>query len=130
MKAERLAQLLHEAVWDESLLTAVPREILEMVLRYILDTDIDKTAFEDRVQEIHNPQARTNAMSLAQQYRQEGRQEGCQEGIWIGKIQVLQELMGERVSEKAELSAFTEAELSEQFRRLQMRYNEQFKNVD
>ncbi len=123
MKAERVAQLLHEAVWDESLFLAVPREILEMVLRYILDADIDKAAFEVRIQDIQNPQARTNAMSLAQQYRQEGRQEG----IWIGKIQVLQELMGDRISEKAALGTLTELELEEQFRCLQIRYNAQFK---
>ncbi len=142
MKAERLNQLLHEAVWDESLMVQVPREMFEMLLRYILDADIDKTAFMHKVEAIHNPQARTNAMSLAEQFRQEGlekgRQEGLQtgiqtgrqEGIWIGKIQVLQELMGECVSEKTDLSHSSGAELAEQFRSLQSRYNTQFKKPD
>ena len=124
MKAERLAQLLHESVWDESLLVQVPRDIFEMVLRYILDAEIDKTAFEHRILEISNPQTRANAMSLAQQYRQEGRQEG----VWIGKIQVLQELIGEVVSDKSKLSSLSEIELEEQFKELQLRYTKMFKN--
>jgi hypothetical protein len=61
-------------------------------------------------------------MSLAQEFRQEG--------IWIGKIQVLQELMGVKVSEKAELSSHTEMELAELFRRLQIQYNSQFKRSE
>jgi len=46
MKAERVSQLLSAAVWDESLFTHIPREIFELVLRYILAADIDKAAFE------------------------------------------------------------------------------------
>ena len=131
MKAERLKGLLHDAVWDESILLQVPHETLELVLRYILDTDIDKTAFENRISEISNPQTRTNAMSLAQQYRQEGRQEGRhegrQEGIWIGKIQVLQELVGSKVSDKIELESLTETELIGRFCELQQQYDARFK---
>jgi predicted transposase/invertase (TIGR01784 family) len=80
MKAERIARLLDEAVWDESLLLQVPQETLELLIRYILNADIDKAAFDRKVQSVSHPDVRTTAMSLAQQLRQEGRQEGRLEG--------------------------------------------------
>jgi len=76
MKAERLNQLLNDAVWDESLIGRVPTSLFELLLRYILAADIDKEAFETKIQGVQNPATRANAMSLAQAYRQEGRQEG------------------------------------------------------
>ncbi len=51
-----------------------------MLLRYILASDIDKPGFERRIQSIEDPQRKTDAMTLAQQYRQEGRQEGLERG--------------------------------------------------
>jgi len=80
MKAERLDQLLGEEVWDEFLLHQIPRETFEMLLRYILSADVDKKAFEIRVNSIRDLETRSKAMTLAQQYRMEGRQEGRQEG--------------------------------------------------
>ncbi|MCB1224730.1 MAG: Rpn family recombination-promoting nuclease/putative transposase, partial [Verrucomicrobiales bacterium] len=76
MKAERLNQLLDDAVWDEALLEQTPEQLFEFILRYVLAADIDKEGFESRLSELQNPQLRTNAMSLAQVYRQEGRREG------------------------------------------------------
>jgi hypothetical protein len=80
MKAERLGALLEDVVWEEDLLIQVPPELFEMVLRYILGRDIDRGAFETRLNKIGNPQIRSKAMTLAQVYRQEGRQEGLQKG--------------------------------------------------
>lgn len=80
MKAERIAKLLDEAVWDESLLLHLPKETLEQLIRYILNADIDKEAFDRKVQNVSHSDVRTTAMSLAQQLRQEGRQEGRQQG--------------------------------------------------
>ena len=80
MKAERLNQLLNDAVWDEALLEQTSAELFELILRYMVDREIDKGAFETKIQELQNPTTRTNAMSLAQVYRQEGRQEGRMEG--------------------------------------------------
>ncbi len=76
MKAERLEKLLEEHVWDESLFLRVPREIIELLIRYILDADVDKAAFDRKVMTVTNPEIQNTAMTLAQQYRQEGRQEG------------------------------------------------------
>ena len=80
MKAERLTQLLHDSVWDENLISQIPLEMFEVLLRYILAADIDKEAFRDRLQQIKDPHTKASAMTLAHQLRQEGRQEGHQEG--------------------------------------------------
>lgn len=81
MKAERLGELLGDPVWDEALIAEVPARIFEMVVRYILDGEIDRRAFEDRVKRIENQQVRSQAMTLAQVYRQEGRQEDILEAL-------------------------------------------------
>lgn len=81
MKAERLGQLLGDAVWDENLILRVPRELFLIVLRYILSGEIDKEVFKNKLSEISDPEIRADAMTLAQQFRQEGRQEILQANI-------------------------------------------------
>ena len=76
MKAERLEKLLEDIVWDEALFLRVPQEIIELLIRYILDADVDKAAFDRKVMTVANSAIQSTAMTLAQQYRQEGRQEG------------------------------------------------------
>ncbi len=80
LKAERLDDLLNEAVWDEVLLAEVPQRIFELVLRYILGCEIDTTAFRRKISDIVDTQTRSTAMTLADRLRQEGRQEGREEG--------------------------------------------------
>ena len=80
LKAEKLQALLDDPVWDESLLIQLPSASFEMLMRYILDRDLDKPAFRRRLKTLRNPKLSKNAMSLAEQFRQEGRQEGHQEG--------------------------------------------------
>ena len=75
LKAERIDQLLNDAVWDESLISQIPSPLFEFLLRYILAADIDEDQFMTKVQNLQNPSTRENAMSLAQQLRSEGRQE-------------------------------------------------------
>jgi predicted transposase YdaD len=58
------------------LLIQLPSASFEMLMRYILDRDLDKPAFRRRIRTLHNPKLSKNAMSLAEQFRQEGRQEG------------------------------------------------------
>ena len=85
MKAERIDRLLDNAVWDESLFVQIPRETFELLLRYILAADIDKTAFESKIDAIQNPQTRTNAMTLAEQYHHEGLEKGLARGLADGR---------------------------------------------
>jgi predicted transposase YdaD len=94
MKAERLKKLLDAVVWDEALLVRAPRVLLEQWLRYLLGADIDKEGFELNLKQIQEPETRTDAMTLAQQYHHQGRQEGRQEDV----IEAL-EIRFERVPE-------------------------------
>ncbi len=89
MKAERCNQLLDDAVWDESLMSQIPEGIFEMVIRYLLNAEIDSEGFESRLRMVSHSNLKESAMTLAQQLtqkgidrgRQEGRQEGLQEAI-------------------------------------------------
>ena len=80
LKAEKLQALLEDTIWDEALLIQLPSASFEMLMRYILDRDLDKPAFRKRLNTLHNPKLSKNAMSLAEQFRQEGREEGREEG--------------------------------------------------
>jgi predicted transposase/invertase (TIGR01784 family) len=95
LKAEKLQALLDDTVWDESLLIQLPPSSFEMLMRYILDRDLDKPAFRRRLKTLRNPKLSKNAMSLAEQYRQEGirkgRQQGRQEGHQEGRQEGHQE---------------------------------------
>ncbi len=73
LKAEQMAQLLGDAVWDEALIERVQGGIFDMVVRYILSADIDKEAFSHRVKKLRNTKIQTEAMTLAQQFHQEGQ---------------------------------------------------------
>ena len=96
LKAEKLEALLDDPVWDESLLIQLSPVSFEMLMRYILDRDLDKPAFRRKLKTLTNPKLSKNAMSLAEQFRQEGReetrslaeqfrQEGHQEGRQEGR---------------------------------------------
>jgi predicted transposase/invertase (TIGR01784 family) len=101
LKAEKLQTLLDDLVWDESLLIQLPSASFEMLMRYILDRDLDKPAFHRRLKTLRNPKLSKNAMSLAEQFRQEGirkgrqqgRQEGHQEGLIFSKQQDILEAL-------------------------------------
>ncbi len=99
MKAERSNSLLDKAVWDESMMARIPPEIFEMLLRFMMNADIDTDAVERNIKEIQTPQLKQTAMTLAQKLRQEGlqtglqtgRQEGRQEGLQTGRLQALRD---------------------------------------
>jgi predicted transposase YdaD len=85
MKAERAAKLLADPVWDESLLVRIPRETFELLIRYILNADIDMDAFDGRVKSIQQSETRFTAMTLADQLREDGLQKGLQKGRQEGR---------------------------------------------
>lgn len=76
MKAERLAELLADVVWEQALWRELSEELLAMVVRYLLAAEIDSDAFLSRLEKLGDTQTQQTAMTLAQQFRQEGRQEG------------------------------------------------------
>lgn len=131
MKAERLARLLSDPVWDEALLIQIPREIHELLIRYMLRADLDKEAFDARVHAIRQKELQSATMTLADQLREEGLQkglqEGRQEGLCIGKIQALEEFLGLPVSSRETLEGRTLDELEATRLRLHAEYEERFK---
>ena len=76
LKAEKLQALLDDLVWDESLLIQLPSASFEMLMRYILDRDLDKPAFRRRLKTLRNPKLKESAMTLAEQLHEEGMQRG------------------------------------------------------
>ena len=122
MKAERIAKLLDDQVWDEALMSQLPREILEFIIRYILDAGVDKDAFDRKICRITQPQIQSSAMTIAQQLRQEGRQEG----LWVGKILALEELMGLAPTDAQALAALTIPELERRYAQLRREYDSRF----
>jgi len=80
MKAERSGQLLSDPVWEEALLQQIPGTVFEMILRYLLEADVDSEGFHRRLNEISQTELKDSAMTLAQQIRQEGRKAGKREG--------------------------------------------------
>ena len=80
LKAEKLQALLDDPVWDEALLVQLSPASFEMLMRYILDRDLDKPAFRKKLKALQNPKLSKNAMSLAEQFRQEGIRKGRQQG--------------------------------------------------
>lgn len=95
MKAERLGRLLDEAVWDETLMSAAPRDLVMMVLRYIQDRTVDIESFEAKVEGIRNTRLRRDAMTVAEQYRQQGLQEGLLAGLHDSILDALELRFGE-----------------------------------
>jgi predicted transposase/invertase (TIGR01784 family) len=97
LKAEKLQALLDDPVWDEALLIQLSPASFEMLMRYILDRDLDKPAFRRKLKTLHNPKLSKNAMSLAEQFRQEGirkgRQQGRQEGLIFSQQRAILEAL-------------------------------------
>ena len=103
MKAERVAQLLADPVWDEALLIQLPQQTLELLLRYVLHADIDKAAFARKLNAITQTELQNNAMSLAEQLRQEGLEKGLEKGLQKGLQKGRQEGIQEDILEALEI---------------------------
>jgi hypothetical protein len=78
MKAQRASELLTAPVWDEPLLAQLPSDIHELLLRYILASEIDIPAFDRRVKMLHQKDLKQRTMTLADQLIEQGRQESFQ----------------------------------------------------
>jgi flagellar biosynthesis/type III secretory pathway protein FliH len=83
----------------------------------------DLQFYEARLKFLRDQQAQIEAAKQEgrQEGREEGREEGHEKGIIAGKIQLLQELLGDGVSEKAELLAQGLPELASHMSELQQR---------
>ncbi len=81
MKAERAHALLDKAVWDEAMMSRLPQSILEMLLLFMLNADVDSEAIEHNVEMIQTPKLKQTAMTLAQKLRQEGRLQAMRDHV-------------------------------------------------
>jgi hypothetical protein len=90
MKAERVTQLLADPVWDEGLLIQLPRATLELLIRYLLHADIDKDAFDRKLNSVAQSELQNTAMSLAEQLRHEGLEKGLEKGLQEGILEALE----------------------------------------
>lgn len=87
--------MLDEAVWDEALLVRLPRETLDLLVRYILRADVDNDAFGRGIAAIQQPEVKSAAMSLAEQIRQKGRREGSLSTLQDSILELLEVRLGE-----------------------------------
>lgn len=106
-EVRELARLLGDEVFAEA------AGVLEMIQQ----SPEDRQFYEARLRFLQNEEARLNAACEAA--REEGREEGAAQGTLIGKIQVLQELVGDSVTATPELLVRDSRELTELLSALQ-----------
>ena len=76
-------------------MTQLPRETLELLIRYMLRAEIDKDAFDRRVSAITHRELQTTTMTLADQLRDEGLQKGLQGGLQEAILEALEIRFGQ-----------------------------------
>ncbi|MGK0188623.1 MAG: hypothetical protein ACI9R3_004434 [Verrucomicrobiales bacterium] len=64
-------------------------------------------------------------MSVAEKLIEKGKAEGKAEGVWIGKVQLMEEMLG--IEQSQQLAQLSLSELEERFLALQKRYQSKFK---
>ena len=80
MKAERIRALLDPPVWDEAMMLRLHGTVLEALLAFMMNADVDSDAIERNIQSIQASQLKENAMTYAQKLHQQGELKGRQEG--------------------------------------------------
>ncbi|MGK0187607.1 MAG: putative transposase YdaD [Verrucomicrobiales bacterium] len=135
MKLAREKRLLEFFDWlvmaCQSFLEDLPSRRLETLLLYALhaDSNLDIEQLARNVESSKQLQKLT--MSVAEKLKAEGKAEGKIEGktegkiegLWIGRIQLLQTLMGKEASTDEDLTAQSIEELQEMFEVLQVSYD-------
>ena len=87
LKAQAVGELLGDAVWEASLLRMVSCEVLDYLIRYVWNQDVDKDGFCLRLRELPRTDINPETMTLAQKIREEGREEGREKGREEGREQ-------------------------------------------
>ncbi len=93
LKAEPLGELLHSLVWDRAVIAGVSREAAERFFRYLLNANVDRSGFDEKVSSQHSENLTKLAMTLADSIREEGLQKGRQEGRQEGRLEGLLEVL-------------------------------------
>jgi hypothetical protein len=87
LKAQPVGELLGDSVWEASLLKKVSRELLETLIRYTHNEDVDKEQFWLRLRTLLRADLHPDTMTLADKIRAEGREEGREEGLEQGRLE-------------------------------------------
>lgn len=80
LKAEPVADLFTDFIWDEKLLFSLSDTALDRIIRYILNADSNVPRLEERIARMLSKPLQERTMTIAEQLKQQGRQEGRQEG--------------------------------------------------
>ncbi len=80
----------------------------------IFQTPEDRQFYESRIKYLHNEEARLIAAreEARKEGREEGREEGTAHGRLIGKVQTLQEIVGDSTSSTSDLLQLSLSDLS------------------
>jgi predicted transposase/invertase (TIGR01784 family) len=132
MKLARQKELLRFFKWLAGFpANELPDSLLGKMLLYALhsDSDLDAQAIYSSLST--NPELEKSTMSVAEKLKTEGRMEGISQGIsqglWVGRIQTLQEFLGDEVSPCEELETLKIAELESRHANLHCKYEARFK---
>jgi len=68
-------------VWDRAVIAGVSREAVERFFRYMLNANVDRQGFDEKVKLQRSESLTKLAMTLADRIREEGLQKGRQEGV-------------------------------------------------
>jgi predicted transposase/invertase (TIGR01784 family) len=131
MKLARQKRLAEFLVWiaDEMQRQGwnVPEPLL--LLSYLYAMHADATIDEKQIAHSleGNPNLKENIMSLAERLIARGEARGEARGTWIGKIQMLEQLLDRGVTSEAALHAMSADDLKARFSQLEQDYNACFK---
>jgi predicted transposase YdaD len=94
LKAQSVGKLLEDPVWEPELLRVVSAEVLDYLIRYVWNQDVDKEMFGLRLRELPRTDLTPETMTLAQRIREEGREEGSEEGREEGREEGMRRAIG------------------------------------
>ena len=100
-----------------------------MLLSYLYVMSVDAQIDEKQIAHTleKQPKLKENIMSLAEKLIARGEARGKAEGAWIGKIQLLEKMLGGGVTPTAELESLGLQKLEECFASLEQAYSAKFK---
>ena len=92
LKAQAVGELLGDSVWEPSLLRVVSAGVLDYLIRYVWNQDVDKEGFSLRLKGLPRTDLNPETMTLAQRILEEGREKGREEGREEGRDAALRML--------------------------------------
>jgi predicted transposase/invertase (TIGR01784 family) len=128
MKLARQKDLLRFFQWLAGFSAAeLPESLLGKMLLYALHSDSGLDAEAIYTSLSSNPALEKTTMSIAEKLIAQGLSQGLSQGLWLGKIQSLQEFLGQSVTPREELELLETEELERRHACLHREYEARFK---